>query len=60
MTELLLLQTTFMLAGDGVSKVWNIALSPNKAYAAVVQSDPAEQQKLQVHCRLLVYMVWPL
>ncbi len=37
-----------MLAGDGVLKVWDVALSPNKAYAAVVQSVPGDQQKLQV------------
>lgn len=43
-----LLQTGFMLAGDGVPKIWNMALSPNKAYAAVVQSAPADHQKLQV------------
>lgn len=42
------LQTGFMLAGDGVPKIWNMALSPNKAYAAVVQSVPADHQKLQV------------
>ena len=44
----MLLQTSFMLAGDGVPKVWDIALSPNKAYAAVVQSVPGDPQKLQV------------
>ena len=38
-----------MLAGEGVPRVWNLALSPNKAYAAVVQSVPGEQRKLQVH-----------
>ena len=46
---MLMLQTTFMLAGEGVPRVWNLALSPNKAYAAVVQSVPGEQRKLQVH-----------
>ena len=46
-----LLQTGFMLAGDGVPKIWNMALSPNKAYAAVVQSVPADPQKLQVRAR---------
>ncbi|DBA85209.1 TPA: WD repeat-containing protein 49 [Trebouxia sp. C0005] len=40
-------ETTFMLAGEGVPRVWNLALSPNKAYAAVVQSVPGEQRKLQ-------------
>ena len=39
-----------MLAGDGVPKVWDIALSPNKAYAAVVQSVAGDAAKLQVWC----------
>ena len=37
-----------MLAGEGVPKIWNVALSANKACAAVVQSVPADHQKLQV------------
>ena len=37
-----------MLAGDGVPKVWDIALSPSKAYAAVVQSVAGDAAKLQV------------
>ena len=40
-----------MLAGEGVAKIWDIALSPNKAYVAVVQSVPGDYQE---GCRLQV------
>lgn len=55
-TQSAFVQTGFMLAGDGVPKIWNMALSPNKAYAAVVQSAPADHQKLQVDVQALMYM----
>lgn len=41
-------QTSFLLANEGVPRIWHIDLSPNKAYAAVVQSVPGDNHHLQV------------
>ena len=46
------LQTSFLLANEGVPRIWNVDLSPNKAYAAVVQSVPGDTQHLQVSAML--------
>ena len=46
------MQTSFLLANEGVPRIWNLALSPNKAYAAVVQSVPGDGQQLQVRALL--------